>query len=54
MEFARLFKDFTMEQLDDAAKSFRFDHCLQRDGLNKIMSEHAEISKKALTNASLK
>jgi hypothetical protein len=50
MEFANLFKDFTMEQLDEAAKSFRFDHCLQRDGLNKIMSEHAEISKLALAN----
>ena len=50
MEFASLFKDFTMQQLDDAAKSFKFDHCLQRDGLNEIMSKHAEISKKALEN----
>ncbi|KAH8593436.1 putative glucanase [Bisporella sp. PMI_857] len=48
LEFANLFKDFTFEQLDEAAKSFRFDKCLQRKGLNKIMSEHAEISKKAL------
>ena len=46
MEFANLFKDFTMDQLDEAAKSFRFDQCVQRGGLNKIMSEHAEIHKK--------
>ena len=48
MEFANQFKDFTLEQLDEAAKSFRFDKCLQREGLNKIMSEHAEVSKEAL------
>lgn len=47
IEFASLFKDMSFEQLDEAAKSFRFDKCLQREGLNKIMSEHAEISKKA-------
>jgi hypothetical protein len=45
IEFASLFKDFTFEQLDEAAKSFRFDRCLQRKGLNKIMSEHAELRK---------
>jgi len=48
LEFANLFKDFSFEQLDEAAKSFRFDNCLQRGGLNKIMSDHAEISKNAL------
>ena len=50
IEFASLFKDFTFEQLDEAAKSFRFDHCLQRKGLNRIMSEHAALSKKALAD----
>ena len=50
LEFANLFKDFTLEQLDEAAKSFRFDKCLQRDGLNKILTEHAELSKQALAN----
>lgn len=47
LEFAELFKDFTLEQLDEAAKSFRYDHCLQREGLNKILTAHAKISKTA-------
>jgi hypothetical protein len=47
LEFANLFKDLSFEELDEAAKSFRFDKCLQREGLNKIMSEHAEIRKQA-------
>ncbi|PMD36320.1 glycoside hydrolase family 5 protein [Hyaloscypha variabilis F] len=42
LEFAGLFKDFSLEELDEAAKSFRFDRCVQREGLNKIMSEHAK------------
>ena len=46
-EFAELFKGMSLEQLDEAAKSFRFDQCLQREGLNKIMSEHAEVHKQA-------
>ena len=45
MEFANLFKDFTLEQLDEAAKSFRFERCFQKEGWNKIMSEHAKLSK---------
>ena len=48
LEFANLFRDMSFEELDEAAKSFRFDKCLQREGLNKIMSEHAEISKSTL------
>lgn len=44
-EFAELFKDFSLEQLDEAAKSFRFDKCVQREGLNLILTEHAEIRK---------
>jgi hypothetical protein len=46
MEFASLFKGMNLEELDEAAKSFRFDMCVQREGLNKIMSEHVEIRKK--------
>jgi len=46
-EFALLFKDFSMEQLDELAKSFRFDQCKQRDGLNKILTAHAEVHKTA-------
>jgi len=45
MEFAELFKGMSLEELDEAAKSFRFDKCVQRSGLNKIMSEHAEVRK---------
>lgn len=40
-DFAELFKNFSMEDLDKAAHSFHFDECVQRDGLNKIMTEHA-------------
>lgn len=43
MEFASLFKGMTMEQLDEAAKSFKFENCVQRGGLNKIMSDHAKL-----------
>ncbi|KAH8763924.1 glycoside hydrolase superfamily [Hyaloscypha sp. PMI_1271] len=42
VEFASLLKSFSMQELDEAAKSFRFDRCVQRKGLNKIMSEHAK------------
>jgi hypothetical protein len=44
-EFAGLFKDFSFDMLDEAAKSFRFDRCVQREGLNRIMSDHAELRK---------
>jgi hypothetical protein len=45
-EFANLFKDFSLEELDEAAQAFKFENCVQRGGLNKIMSEHAAIHKK--------
>lgn len=43
MEFASLFAGMGMQQLEECAKSFHFDKCVQRGGLNKIMSEHAKI-----------
>ena len=43
-EFAELFKDMSMEDLDECAKSFHFDRCLQRDGLNKALEAHAEVA----------
>lgn len=52
LEFAELFKDFSIEELDEAARSFSFNNCLQREGLNRIMSEHAEIHKRALEDFS--
>lgn len=44
-EFAELFRGMEMEELDKLAASFRFEECLQREGLNTILGEHAEISK---------
>jgi hypothetical protein len=44
IEFAKLFEGMTLEELDDCAKSFAFDNCVQREGLNRIMSEHAGLS----------
>lgn len=47
-EFAGLFKDMGLEELEEAARSFAFENCVQREGLNQILSEHKEISEKAL------
>ncbi|RFU29525.1 hypothetical protein B7463_g6814, partial [Scytalidium lignicola] len=43
MEFAERFKGKSIEELDELARSFHFDNCVQRAGLNKIMSEHAKL-----------
>jgi hypothetical protein len=43
-EFAGLFRDKSIEELDELAKSFHFDQCVQRDGLNTIMSNHAKLT----------
>ncbi|KAF2200682.1 glycoside hydrolase [Delitschia confertaspora ATCC 74209] len=40
-EFANLFKDMSFEELDECAKSFHFDNCMQREGLNRTLEEHA-------------
>lgn len=42
-EFAEQFRGKSTEELDELAKSFHFDQCVQRDGLNKIMSDHAKV-----------
>ena len=44
-EFAELFAGMSMEDLEECASSFRFEECLQRDGLNKILEAHAEVPK---------
>ena len=41
--FAGLFKDKSMEELDALAHSFHFDECKQREGLNQILSSHADV-----------
>jgi hypothetical protein len=43
MEFAELFKGKDKAALEELAMSFHFDQCVQREGLNKIMSEHAKL-----------
>jgi len=40
-EFAQQFKDMDKKELEECARSFHFDECVQRGGLNKILKEHA-------------
>jgi hypothetical protein len=42
-DFASLFKDMSLEELEECAKSFSFENCMQRDGLNQAMEEHAKV-----------
>lgn len=43
-EFAELFAGMSKEDLEACAKSFHFDECVQRDGLNKALEAHAEVA----------
>jgi hypothetical protein len=36
-----MFKGMDEVQLEDLAKSFAFENCLKRDGLNEILTAHA-------------
>lgn len=38
-----MFKDMSLEELEECAGSFRFDECVQREGLNKALEEHAVV-----------
>ena len=42
-EFAGLFKGLGTEELEACARSFRFEECVQREGLNRILEEHARV-----------
>lgn len=42
-EFAQHFEGKSLEELEAIAKSFAFENCVQRKGLNKIMSDHAAL-----------
>lgn len=42
-EFASLFKDMSFEELDECAKSFSFERCMQRQVLNKKLEEHSNV-----------
>lgn len=44
-EFAELFRDKTEEELEELAASFSFEKCKQREGLNKILTDHAGMVK---------
>ncbi|KAL1968139.1 hypothetical protein VTN77DRAFT_2270 [Rasamsonia byssochlamydoides] len=41
-EFAELFAGMDEAQLEELARSFSFEECVQREGLNRIMSAHAK------------
>jgi hypothetical protein len=43
-EFAELFKGKTEEELEELARSFAFENCIKRDGLNKILQEDGRRS----------
>ncbi|EXJ96270.1 hypothetical protein A1O1_01396 [Capronia coronata CBS 617.96] len=43
-EFAELFRGKGEEELEELAKSFAFESCVQRDGLNKIMADYAAVA----------
>ncbi|KAH8105386.1 glycoside hydrolase [Cristinia sonorae] len=46
MEWADHFKGKSEQELDELAQSFKFENCLERDGLNKVLRDHAqEITK---------
>lgn len=42
-EFAALFKDMSFDDLEECARSFHFDECLQRKGLNAQLEAHAGV-----------
>lgn len=41
-EFAQQVRDFSFEQLEACTKSFAFEECVQRKGLNAASEKHAE------------
>lgn len=43
-EFAELFKGMSEGELEGLARSFHFDECVQRRGLNEILKSHAHLS----------
>jgi len=42
-EYAAYFKDLSEAELEAFAASFKFENCVQRDGLNAVLREHAAI-----------
>ena len=46
-EWAEHFKGLELEQLDELAKSFLFEQCVKREGLNAVLTENARLVKEA-------
>jgi len=42
-EFAELFRGMSMQDLEECARSFHYDECVQREGLNRALREHAHV-----------
>lgn len=42
-EFAEQFRGMDKKKLEALAHSFHFDECVQREGLNRILKEHAHL-----------
>ena len=37
-EFAELFRDVTMDDIDELMRSFQFENCARREGLAEILA----------------
>ncbi|KAF8063498.1 hypothetical protein FPV67DRAFT_248936 [Lyophyllum atratum] len=42
-EWAEMFRDMEEGRLEELARSFRFESCEKREGLNKALREHAGV-----------
>lgn len=42
-EWAEHFRDKSEEEIDSIAKSFSYENSLKRDGLNKVLMDHAAL-----------
>jgi hypothetical protein len=52
-EFAGLFAGMGLRELEECAKSFRFEECVQREELNRELEEHAHLREQEAGNAVL-
>lgn len=41
-EWAEHFRGLSEDQLQELAESFKFENCVKREGLNKVLREHAK------------
>ncbi|TFY76290.1 hypothetical protein EWM64_g7723 [Hericium alpestre] len=42
-EWAEYFRGMEEDELEEMAKSFRFENCLKREGLNEVLRAHAKL-----------